>query len=114
MQASTKQILGWSGSEWLYAPFAWTDDLATAKETMVSTTNTQAYVYLQPSDWLVVRQAENGTSIPEDWNTWRQVIRDEAQGKVAAINACTSKEELNAYCQGASYRTWTDCPSTPA
>lgn len=113
MLAPIEQILGWNGTEWVYAPFPWTDDLATAKETMVSTTNSQAYDYLQPSDWLVVRQVENGTQIPEDWNTWRQVIRDEAQGKNATINACTSKDELNAYCQSADYRTWTDSPATP-
>ena len=76
--------------------------------------NQPAYNILQPTDWLVVRKSENNTPIPEDWNTWRQTIRDEAAVKVNAINACTSKEELNTYCQSDSYLFWSDQPSTPA
>jgi len=114
MKASIKEILGWTGTSWIYAPFPWTDDLATAKSSMVTITNSQAYDYLQPTDWLVVRQTENGTLVPAEWNTWRQTIRDEAAVKVNAINACTSKEELNTYCQSDSYLIWSDQPSTPA
>ena len=114
MKASIKEILGWTGTSWIYAPFPWTDDLATAKSSMVTITNSQAYDYLQPTDWLVVRRSENNTPIPEDWNTWRQTIRDEAAVKVNAINACTSKEELNTYCQSDSYLFWSDQPNTPA
>jgi hypothetical protein len=113
MKASIKQILGWTGTEWIYAPFAWTDDLATAKSTMVSITNTQAYNYLQPTDWLVVRQVENSTPIPADWNTWRQLIRDEAAEKNSVIESCESKETLNEYCQSDAYLTWSDSPTTP-
>lgn len=110
MKASINQILGWTGSEWVYAPFPWTDDLETAKATMVSVTNAQASDHLQPSDWVVVRQSENGTPVPKDWKDWRQLIRDEAHEKVLTIEGCTSKEELNEYCQGDGYRTWADPP----
>jgi len=113
MKATVKEFLGWNGSAWIYAPFAWSDDLATAKSSMVSITDSQAYTYLQPTDWLVVRQSENGTLVPTDWNTWRQTIRDEAAAKATAINACKSKEELNTYCQSDAYLAWSNQPSTP-
>lgn len=113
MKASTQLTLAWTGSEWVYAPFPWDDTLDQAKSYMVDLTNKQAYNYLQPTDWLVVRQVENGTPIPTDWNTWRQVIRDEAAEKVVNIQACTSKEDLNTYCQSDAYLTWSDSPSTP-
>jgi hypothetical protein len=113
MKAAVKEFLGWDGSAWIYAPFAWSDDLATAKSSMVSITNRQAYTYLQPTDWLVIRQSENGTLVSGDWNTWRQTIRDEAEVKVDAINACSSKEELNTYCQSDAFLIWSEEPNTP-
>jgi hypothetical protein len=113
MKATVKEFLGWDGSAWIYASFKWSDDLVTAKSSMVSITNTQAYAYLQPTDWLVVRRSENNTPIPDDWNTWRQLIRDESSAKATAINTCTSKEELNTYCQSDAYLTWSDQPTTP-
>lgn len=112
MKASIKEILGWTGTSWIYAPFPWTDDLATAKSSMVTITNTQAHNYLQPTDWLVVRRSENNTPIPEDWNTWRQTIRQESDTKTATINACTSKEELTTYCNSDDFLTWSPDPDT--
>lgn len=111
MLAKINEYLGWTGSEWVYAPFKWEEDLETCKETMVSITKHQAFVYLRPSDWMVVRQVENGTPISPEWDSWRQLIRDEANEKNASIGQCSSKEELNAYCQGSDYLTWTNPPS---
>ena len=111
--SATGQTLQWTGTEWVYASFDWTDDLATAKAIMVSQTNAIAYGILQPTDWLVVRQTENGTQVPADWNAWRQEIRVQASDKVYKINVCTSKEELNAYCQSDAYLVWANQPTTP-
>ena len=113
MKIAIPELLGWTGTEWVYAPFVWTDDLATAKAIMVSETNSTAYGILQPTDWLVVRQTENGTQVPADWNAWRQEIRTQASDKTYRINTCSSKEELNAYCQSDAYTVWADQPTTP-
>jgi hypothetical protein len=75
--------------------------------------NQPAYSLLQPSDWLVVRQSENGTLVPAEWNTWRQTIRDEAAAKTDAINACETKENLSTYCESESFFTWAPQPTTP-
>ena len=75
--------------------------------------NQPAYGILQPTDWLVVRKYENNTPIPEDWNTWRQTIRDEAATKATTINACTSKDELTTYCNSVAFLTWSPDPNTP-
>ena len=56
----------------------------------------QAYGLLQPSDWYVVRESENGTAIPTDWDTWRESIRTTYQSQVTDINACTTVPELQA------------------
>ena len=66
------------------------------KSNAISVQNSQAYTILQPSDWYVVRQSENGTAIPTDWDNWRESIRTTYQQQVVAINACTTVPELQA------------------
>ena len=66
------------------------------KSNAITTQNQQAYSILQPSDWYVVRQSENGTAIPTDWDTWRESIRTTYQSQVTMINACTTVPELQA------------------
>ena len=44
----------------------------------------------------MVRESENGTAIPTDWDTWRESIRTTYQSQVTDINACTTVPELQA------------------
>ena len=111
MEIKNTLQLGWTGTEWVWAPFTYTDDLNQAQAAMVSTTNATAYSILQPTDWYVVRYTENGEAIPPQTNSWRQEIRDEAKAKVVAINATTTKDELLAYTTSAAYQTWVDQPA---
>lgn len=71
-------------------------DLTELKASQVSATNAAAYSILLPSDWMVVKGIETGSKVPDDWNTWRQEIRTQAATQVAAIEACTTVDELAA------------------
>jgi len=66
------------------------------KSNAITTQKNQAYSILQPSDWYVVRESENGTATPTDWDTWRESIRTTYQQQVVAINACTTVPQLQA------------------
>jgi len=66
------------------------------KSNAITTQKNQAYGLLQPSDWYVVRESENGTAIPTDWDTWRESIRTTCESQVTMINACTTVPELQA------------------
>ena len=66
------------------------------KSNAITTQKNQAYSILQPSDWYVVRQSENGTAIPTNWDTWRESIRTTYQSQVTMINACTTVPQLQA------------------
>lgn len=85
-----------------------------SKETYITQTRNTAYDLLVPSDWLEIRQGENGTPIPEDWGNWRESIRVECKIKVDAINATETTEELTAYVLSSAYTTWPIAPATPA
>ena len=66
------------------------------KSNAITTQQQQAYSILQPSDWYVVRESENGTAIPTNWDTWRQSIRTTCENQITMINACTTVPELQA------------------
>jgi len=66
------------------------------KSNAITVQKNQAYSILQPSDWYVVRQSENGTAIPADWDTWRESIRTTCESQVTMINACTTVPQLQA------------------
>jgi hypothetical protein len=76
-------------------------------------TRTTAGTLLQPSDWLVIRETDNGTAVPEAWRTWRESIRTATGDKVAAIEATLDTDELAAYITGADYPTWPLDPDAP-
>lgn len=72
----------------------------------VAQTKTTAGTLLQPTDWQVIREADNGTAMSAETKAERQAIRDMSAKKVAAIEATTSTEELAAYITSAAYSQW--------
>jgi hypothetical protein len=82
-------------------------------EQWVAQTRTTAGTLLVPSDWLVIREQDNGTAVPTEWKDWRQAIRMATGDKVAAIEATTTTEELAAYITGADYPAWPADPNQP-
>lgn len=77
-------------------------------------TRTTAGTILTPTDWMVVREMDNGTSVPDAYREWRQSVRGASEAKVAAITATATTDELAAYITGADYPVWPLDPSTPA
>jgi hypothetical protein len=110
MKAQLKTYSGWNGEAWVQASFQWSDSLEASKVYLTDLTNTQAYTYLQPSDWLVVRQSETGIDAPEVWTAWRQEIRDCAVEKNQQISACSTEDELAVYSLSDEYLVWPDQP----
>lgn len=71
-------------------------DLAQCQTQAVDATNAAAYSILLPTDWMVVKAIETGSTVPAAWNTWRQTIRTQAADYITAINACTTVAQLAA------------------
>jgi hypothetical protein len=75
-------------------------------EQWIGQTRTTANTLLAPTDWQVIREADNGKLMDAATKTERQRIRDAAGTKVAAINATTTTEELAAYITSPTYSSW--------
>ena len=82
-------------------------------EQWVSQTRTTAGTLLVPTDWMVIRESDNGVLVPDEVKARRQDIRDFSGTKVAAIEATTTTDELAAYITSSDYSTWDAAPTEP-
>jgi len=71
-------------------------DLDELKTTHKKAVDSQAYGLLQPNDWYVVRNVDDGTAIPAEWSTYRADVRTTAADMDSKIDAVTTVDELAA------------------
>lgn len=77
-------------------------------------TRTTANTLLAPTDWIIIREADNGKPADADTKAWRESIRLATGTKVTAIKQTTDTAELAAYVTSAAYSSWPgDTPTPP-
>jgi len=76
-------------------------------------TRTTANTLLAPTDWIIIREADNGKAADPLLKTWRQDVRFAAGDKITAIEATVSTADLAAYITGTEYPVWPSDPYTP-
>jgi len=81
-------------------------------KTWIATTRETANKLLLPSDWMVVRQADNGTTMDPAWKMWRESVRLAANEKVLYIGTTNNTDELAAYVTSSNYTVWPNDPNT--
>jgi hypothetical protein len=87
-------------------------DHAQLMEQWVAQTRTTAGTLLVPTDWMVIREADNGVLVPDEVKARREDIRLASGEKNAAIEATTDTAELAAYITGTEYPVWpSDSPA---
>lgn len=79
-------------------------------EQWVQQTRTTANTLLVPTDWQVIREADNGKLMSAETKADRQFIREAAGSKIEAINATTTTAELAAYVTSNDYSNWSPVP----
>ena len=80
----------------------------------VNQTRTTANTLLAPTDWIIIREADNGKPADPVLKTWREDIRIATGVKLTAIRDTTDTEELAAYITSANYPEWPRDPYGPA
>jgi hypothetical protein len=73
-------------------------------------TRTTANTLLAPTDWIIIREADNGKAADPVLRTWREEIRLAAGSKIYEIEQTADTASLAAYITGADYPAW---PSDP-
>ena len=81
-------------------------------EQWTATTRTTANTLLAPTDWVIIREADNGKAADPALKQLREDIRLATGQKNAAIAATTDTAELAAYITGSEYPVWpSDSPA---
>jgi len=95
---------------WYDQRFYWGPELPKEHSQLVDQwigqTRTTANTLLAPTDWMVIREADNGKPMDAAIKAERQGIREAAGTKIAAINATAATAELAAYVTSAAYSSW--------
>lgn len=69
-------------------------------------TRTTAGTLLAPTDWIIIRELDNGVPADPAIKTWRENIRLASGSKVFEIQATTTTDELATYITGPDYPAW--------
>lgn len=97
--------------------FYWGPDLPKDHDQLVEQwiqqTRTTANTLLQPTDWIIIREADNGKPADPSLKAWREDIRLATGTKVTAIKQTADTPALAAYITGADYPTWPGDPYAP-
>jgi hypothetical protein len=88
-------------------------DHAQLVEQWVAQTRTTANTLLAPTDWIIIREADNGKVADPLLKTWREDIRLATGVKVTAIRDTADTDALAAYITGADYPVWPADPYAP-
>jgi hypothetical protein len=90
--------------------FYWGPDLPKDHDQLVeqwtNQTRITANTLLQPTDWIIIREADNGTPADAALKQWRQDIRVATGTKVTAIKQTADTAALAAYITGVDYPVW--------
>lgn len=81
-------------------------DLTEAKTVAAESTRAEAHSILQPTDWVVVRQAETGVEAPAATTSYRASVRTACDNKVVTIDSEPDLESLKTYLRSGEYATW--------
>jgi len=79
----------------------------------VAQTRQNANTLLTPTDWIIIREADNGKPADPLLKTWREDIRLATGVKVTAIRDTADTPELAAYITGTDYPVWPRDPYSP-
>jgi hypothetical protein len=88
-------------------------DHAQLVEQWTQQTRTTANTLLAPTDWIIIREADNGKAADPLLKTWREDIRLATGVKVTAIRDTADTAALAAYITGPDYPAWPADPYAP-
>jgi len=88
-------------------------DHAQLIEQWTQQTRATANTLLAPTDWIIIREADNGKAADPAIKAWREDIRLATGTKVTAIADTADTDELAGYITGTEYPVWPVDPYAP-
>jgi len=75
-------------------------------EQWTATTRATANALLQPTDWIIIREADNGVPAGLSLKQWREDVRLACREKVDLLKATADTSELATYITSPGYADW--------
>ena len=85
------------GNEWVISYGSVPKDADSLKKSMKEKVKQIASSSLAKSDWMVIREADGGTAMPEAWKTYRTSVRAESNEKEGEVDALVDLDAIMAY-----------------
>jgi hypothetical protein len=77
-------------------------------------TRTTAGTLITPTDWMVIREQDNGVAVDPEIKGWREDLRLASELKISGIVTTATTEELAAFVASPEYSSWPPDPRLPA
>jgi hypothetical protein len=61
--------------------------LSDVQKSLVDSANSFSHSTLSPTDWYVIRETENGTPVPVEYNSYREAVRQSCDLYVSSVNS---------------------------
>ena len=72
-------------------------DVAVLKTEMIERTKIRVSAFLSRDDWMVIREAEGGSAIPDNLKAYRTALRKESNDKETEIKALSNLDSIKLY-----------------
>ena len=80
--------------EWVISYDTTEKDVEQLKEQLIEKISAHVGALLSPSDWRVIREADGGTAMTDEWKTWRNEIRAHGNSLESGIEAFASLDAI--------------------
>ena len=82
------------GNEWVITYVATEKDVESLKTQLIGKINTNIGSILSSSDWRVIREADGGTPMTEEWKTYRNAVRLHGNTLEAGVESFASVQAI--------------------
>ena len=83
--------------EWVISYATTEKDVASLKSNVIERIGSHVGSLLSSSDWRVIREADGGTAVSDDWKTYRNEVRAHGNSLESGVEAFASVEAVRAF-----------------
>ena len=80
--------------EWVISYDSTEKDVEQLKEQLIGKIKSHVGALLSPSDWRVIREADGGTAMSDEWTTYRHEVRQHGNALEAGVEAFASLDAI--------------------
>jgi len=89
-----KESHTFTDGEWVISYDSTEKDVEQLKEQLIGKIKSRVGALLSPSDWRVIREADGGTAMSEEWKTYRNEVRQHGNALEAGVEAFASLDAI--------------------